>query len=123
MTVQFKKNDRVYVSFISESHTKYSGIVFEGHGYLDLVDEDRVYGRLDNGSPFSCFPSDCKLVPVDSRFSLIIRIGLKNSRDMLNGYIAATEDLIELRKQYDAWHAQDFSKARVSPHTKVIEVL
>ncbi|ATZ64271.1 hypothetical protein [Acinetobacter bereziniae] len=53
-------------------------------------------------------------------FDLLKKIGLKNARDMLNGYIPAYEDMTELRKQYDAWHAQTLDHARVSPNTLVI---
>lgn len=53
-------------------------------------------------------------------FDLINKLGLKTARDMLNGYIPAYEDMTELRKQYDAWHKQDFNHARVSPNTEVI---
>lgn len=53
-----KKGDRVKVDFISESRTIYSGKRFTGYGVLDLVEDGRVFGRLDDGRPFMCFESD-----------------------------------------------------------------
>ena len=53
-----KKGDRVKVDFISESATDYSGKRFHGCGVLDRVEDGRVYGRLDDGTPFMCLPSD-----------------------------------------------------------------
>lgn len=58
-----KKNDRVYVDFISESSTEFSGNRFTGQGVLDRVEDGRVYGRRVDGVPFMCLESDVTLVP------------------------------------------------------------
>ncbi|WP_277559385.1 hypothetical protein [Acinetobacter beijerinckii] len=57
-----KKGDRVKVDFISESRTIYSGKRFTGYGVLDLVEDGRVFGRLDDGQPFMCFESDVEIL-------------------------------------------------------------
>lgn len=63
-----KKGDRVKVDFISESRTEFSGKRFQGFGVLDRVDDGRVYGRLDDGTPFSCLCEDVEVIPpVDMR--------------------------------------------------------
>lgn len=63
-----KKGDRVEVDFIGESAAIYSGKRFHGYGVLDRVEDGRVYGRLDDGTPFSCLCEDVKVIPeVDLR--------------------------------------------------------
>ena len=63
-----KKGDRVKVDFIGESATVYSGKRFHGFGVLDRVEDGRVMGRLDDGTPFSCLEADVKVIPpVDMR--------------------------------------------------------
>lgn len=63
-----KKGDRVQVDFISESRTEFSGKRFHGYGVLDRVEDGRVMGRLDDGTPFSCLEADVKVIPeVDLR--------------------------------------------------------
>ena len=57
-----KKGDRVQVDFISESRTEFSGKRFHGYGVLDRVEDGRVMGRLDNGTPFSCLEADVKVI-------------------------------------------------------------
>lgn len=52
---------RVLVDFVNEYETIHAGIHFEGEGVLDRVEDDRVYGRLDDGRPFTCFFDDVKL--------------------------------------------------------------
>lgn len=49
---------RVYVDFVSESSTQFSGNRFSGNGVIDLVDGGYIYGRLDDGTPFMCMESD-----------------------------------------------------------------
>ncbi|MDF2418055.1 hypothetical protein GWP85_11130 [Acinetobacter beijerinckii] len=48
----------VLVDFVSESHTVFSGKRFTGKGVVDRLEDGRVFGRLDDGRPFMCFPSD-----------------------------------------------------------------
>lgn len=63
-----KKGDRVKVDFIGESATIYSGKRFQGFGVLDRVEDGRVMGRLDDGTPFSCLCEDVEVIPsVDMR--------------------------------------------------------
>ncbi len=57
-----KKGDRVHVDFISESATDYSGKRFHGFGVLDRVEDGRVMGRLDDGTPFMCLCADVEVI-------------------------------------------------------------
>ena len=57
-----KAGDRVKVDFVGESATIYSGKRFTGYGVLDRVEDGRVYGRLDDGTPFSCLEADVKVI-------------------------------------------------------------
>ena len=56
------KGDRVKVDFIGESATIYSGKRFTGYGVLDRVEDGRVFGRLDDGTPFMCLCADVEVV-------------------------------------------------------------
>ena len=57
-----KAGDRVKVDFISESRTIYSGKRFTGCGVLDRVEDGRVFGRLDDGTPFMCLCADVEVI-------------------------------------------------------------
>ena len=57
-----KAGDRVKVDFIGESATIYSGKRFTGCGVLDRVEDGRVFGRLDDGTPFMCLCADVEVV-------------------------------------------------------------
>ena len=57
-----KAGDRVKVDFISESRTIYSGKRFTGYGVLDRVEDGRVFGRKDDGTPFMCLCADVEVV-------------------------------------------------------------
>ncbi|ENW95942.1 hypothetical protein [Acinetobacter sp. NIPH 298] len=48
----------VNVDFISESSTEHSGQRFIGLGVIDRIEDGRLFGRLMDGRPFLCFPSD-----------------------------------------------------------------
>ena len=61
------KGDRVKVDFVSESATIYSGKRFTGYGVLDRVEDGRVYGRLDDGTPFMCLCADVEVIPLVDR--------------------------------------------------------
>ena len=50
------------VDFIGESATIYSGKRFTGYGVLDRVEDGRVFGRLDDGTPFMCLCADVEVV-------------------------------------------------------------
>ena len=56
------KGDRVKVDFVSESATIYSGKRFTGYGVLDRVEDGRVFGRLDDGTPFMCLCADVEVI-------------------------------------------------------------
>ena len=57
-----KAGDRVKVDFIGESATIYSGKRFTGCGVLDRVEDGRVFGRLDDGTPFMCLCADVEVI-------------------------------------------------------------
>ena len=57
-----KKNDRVKVDFVSESRTEFSGNHFTGEGVVDRVEDGRVFGQLDDGTPFMCAISDVVII-------------------------------------------------------------
>ena len=57
-----KKGDCVKVDFISESATIYSGKRFTGYGVVDRFEDNRVFGRLEDGQPFMCFASDVEVL-------------------------------------------------------------
>lgn len=57
-----KKGDRVKVDFISESATIYSGKRFTGYGVVDRFEDNRVFGRLEDGTPFMCFEGDVEVL-------------------------------------------------------------
>ena len=57
-----KAGDRVKVDFVSESATIYSGKRFTGCGVLDRVEDGRVFGRLDDGTPFMCLCADVEVI-------------------------------------------------------------
>lgn len=58
---KLKKGDCVKVDFISESATIYSGKRFTGYGVVDRFEDNRVFGRLEDGQPFMCFASDVEV--------------------------------------------------------------
>ena len=62
-----KAGDRVKVDFVGESATIYSGKRFTGYGVLDRVEDGRVFGRLDDGTPFSCFTGDVEVIQLVDR--------------------------------------------------------
>lgn len=61
-TKHFFVGEKVDVDFISESRTEFSGNRFKGRGVIDRIEDGRIFGRLDNGNPFMCFPCDVLLV-------------------------------------------------------------
>lgn len=56
--MEIQKGLKVEVNFISESRTEFSGTVFKGIGIVDLIEDDRVFGKLLNSTPFMCSISD-----------------------------------------------------------------
>lgn len=53
-TTQFKKGTRVYVDFISDSRTEFSGKHIKGDAIVDRHEDGYVYGQLEQGTPFMC---------------------------------------------------------------------
>lgn len=63
-----KKGDRVKVDFINNPETIHAGIRFTGYGVVDRFEDNRVFGRLEDGTPFMCFASDVsKERPISSK--------------------------------------------------------
>lgn len=56
--MEIKIGTKVQVSFVSESSTEFSGKLFGGVGIVDLIEDNRVFGKLLNGTPFMCAVSD-----------------------------------------------------------------
>lgn len=50
----------VYVDYITDSRTEFSGRKVNGFGVLDRVEDGYVFGRLINGHPFMCNEGDAK---------------------------------------------------------------
>lgn len=57
-----KKGDRVSVDFTHQLEKNLPEIHFHGDGILDRVEDGRVYGRLDDGRPFTCMIGDTVLL-------------------------------------------------------------
>jgi len=57
-----RAGNRVHVDFISESRTEFSGNHFTGEGVVDRIEDGRVFGRLDGGTPFMCDVSDVTII-------------------------------------------------------------
>lgn len=57
-----KVGNRVKVDFVSESATKFSNNHFTGDGVIDRIEDGRVFGRLDDGTPFMCDLSDAIVI-------------------------------------------------------------
>ena len=57
-----RTGSRVHVECISESRTEFSGNHFTGEGVVDRIEDGRVFGRLDGGTPFMCDVSDVTII-------------------------------------------------------------
>lgn len=57
-----KIGDRVRVDFTHQLEKNLPEIHFHGDGILDRVEDGRVYGRLDDGCPFTCMIDDVVVV-------------------------------------------------------------
>lgn len=56
--VAIQVGSRVFVDFISDSRTEFSGNQFSGEGVVDQFDDLYVMGRLDTGLSFMCGYAD-----------------------------------------------------------------
>ena len=106
-----KAGDRVKVDFIGESATIYSGKRFTGYGVLDRVEDGRVFGRLDDGTPFMCLCADVEVVGM-SDFEKWFKSLNENGRVT---YFLGQEGRIS----EEAWNHQ---QAIIDEHTEVIKL-
>ncbi|MDS7927548.1 hypothetical protein [Acinetobacter sp. V115_6] len=58
---ELKKGSRVKVDFTHVPDKGQDSIRFTGNGTVDLFEDSRVYGRLDDGRPFCCLVSDIEI--------------------------------------------------------------
>lgn len=61
-TFEIKKGDRVKVDFTHVPDKGQSNFHFSGNGTVDLFEDNRVFGRLDDGRPFCCLTTDIELL-------------------------------------------------------------
>ncbi|MZY06126.1 hypothetical protein GUK58_08690 [Acinetobacter pittii] len=59
---ELKKGSRVKVDFSHEPDKGLNKIRFMGNGTVDLFEDSRVFGRLDDGRPFCCLASDIEIL-------------------------------------------------------------
>ncbi|HEO1829069.1 hypothetical protein ACT41M_14580 [Acinetobacter baumannii] len=59
---ELKKGARVKVDFTHVPDKGQNNIRFVGNGTVDLFDDNRVFGRLDDGQPFCCLVSDIEIL-------------------------------------------------------------
>lgn len=78
--------DHVTVNFISESSTEFSGHPFYGSGTIHQIEDGRVFGRLYNGQPFMCAPSDVKvnvaIKDLESYYKVLLDLGLISQEEL-----------------------------------------
>lgn len=60
---QFTRGARVYVDFISDSRTEFSGKQIKGFARVDRHENGYVYGQLEQGTPFMCPEKYVELTP------------------------------------------------------------
>ncbi|MDC4679845.1 hypothetical protein ACT4WX_15815 [Acinetobacter baumannii] len=59
---ELKKGARVKVDFTHVPDKGQNNIHFVGNGTVDLFEDNRVFGRLDDGRPFCCLVSDIEIL-------------------------------------------------------------
>ncbi|MFX9106826.1 hypothetical protein ABTN44_09540 [Acinetobacter baumannii] len=59
---ELKKGSRVKVDFTHVPDKGQNNIHFFGNGTVDLFEDNRVFGRLDDGQPFCCLVSDIEIL-------------------------------------------------------------
>ncbi|WP_151776466.1 hypothetical protein [Acinetobacter nosocomialis] len=62
---ELKKGSRVKVDFSHEPDKGLNKIRFMGNGTVDLFEDSRVFGRLDDGRPFCCLVSDIEILDAE----------------------------------------------------------
>lgn len=67
---EIKQGDTVLVDFVINEEIAPDGEEilkevkrFKGCAVVDLVEDNRVFGRLPDGTPFMCGPEDVKVIP------------------------------------------------------------
>ncbi|MDX8202065.1 hypothetical protein SLJ91_01335 [Acinetobacter pittii] len=60
-SAELKKGSRVKVDFSHEPDKGLNKIRFMGNGTVDLFEDNRVFGRLDDGRRFCCLVSDIEI--------------------------------------------------------------
>lgn len=58
---ELSKGTRVHVDFTHTPDKGQDSIRFVGNGTVDLFEDNRVFGRLDDGRPFCCLVSDIEI--------------------------------------------------------------
>lgn len=61
-SAELEKGVRVKVDFTNEPDKGLNRIHFMGNGTVDLFEDNRVFGRLDDGRPFCCLVSDIEIL-------------------------------------------------------------
>ncbi|MDW5334713.1 hypothetical protein R7J16_19885, partial [Acinetobacter baumannii] len=59
---ELKRGTRVKVNFTHVPDKGQNKIHFVGNGTVDLFEDNRVFGRLDDGRPFCCLVSDIEIL-------------------------------------------------------------
>lgn len=59
---ELKRGTRVTVNFTHVPDKGQNNIHFVGNGTVDLFEDNRVFGRLDDGRPFCCLVSDIEIL-------------------------------------------------------------
>ncbi|HAV4658464.1 TPA: hypothetical protein JIT99_10115 [Acinetobacter baumannii] len=59
---ELKRGTRVKVDFTHVPDKGQNNIHFVGNGTVDLFEDNRVFGRLDDGRPFCCLVSDIEIL-------------------------------------------------------------
>lgn len=73
---ELKKGSRVKVDFTHIPDKGQENIRFVGNGTVDLFEDNRVFGRLDDGCPFCCLVSDIEIQTPDDTQSKVSKIGV-----------------------------------------------
>lgn len=103
-----KKGDRVKVDFKNNPETIHVGIRFTGYGVVDRVEDNRVFGRLEDGTPFMCFESDVEVGKHKYNWSLIpehVQFMATDADGVACGW------LVEPKIMGDAWRNQSHLSA------------
>ncbi|WP_228266268.1 hypothetical protein [Acinetobacter haemolyticus] len=120
-----EKGDRVHVDFTHQLEKNSPEIHFHGHGILDRVEDGRVYGRLDDGRPFTCMIDDVGVLPKKTNYCTQVRLRYNPmiNRETLEQYQNTLKNFNDsTRKSYEEFiqlHGSDRQKLqlRFTPYT------